>query len=903
MRRYFFLASLLMAGFGMVGAWLVARDPTNIIASITNFEDFLLSPWMLATYSVSGALFAFGCWYFRSSPARARRAADPAVPERRQGRRLAVVFACFALALTAIGFFFVQDLYAAFRTERFSQQAAVARLKAQQVDKWLFERSIDTELLAASLKSLPLNRMPADREVAQIASLLLAEFLSGQKERMAVTLFALDGKVLLHAGDGRAPDAETTQAAIDLAKDRRSKLRILDVHIDNDLTTASKVRMGFLAPVMTDSLAGSVDAILAVLIDPSLDLLPQIAVWPTQGPTSETLLVRRDGDNVTYITPPKLIEPMPGFLEYRLPVSQTDRPAVMAVLEGKGVREGIDYRGVEQLSASDRVTGVPWTVVTKTDTDEVMQPLRRKITTIVIVIGVTLLLAAGLMVTLWRGQIASQVAFRERVLEKRHATSEHFAQLTRLARDIILLLDPNDHIVEANQAAVTAYGYSEQELLTSGISSLRPPEEQGKSEDQWRGAEATDGVLFETVHQRKDGTTFPVEVSGRTLDIDGKRYRQAFIRDISKRKNLEQQVVRLSRVQRALLVASSNLLRAESETQLYETMCNVLIDLGGYRMAAVALPSDDAGQTIRYGAIAGVDDGYLELAKLSWGHGPSGQGPTGIAFRSGEIQINQDFATNPQMTSWREEARKHGYGSSISLPLRTSGIVFGVLILCAAETNAFDTQEVSVLAQLTQDISYGITYLRATARRIDAGRTVVRLSKVNAALQGATRVLLRTRSSAEIYQEICEVLVQFGGYRLASIATPNDDAGKTVRFVAIAGSDDGYLAQTAITWGDGARSRGPTGAALHTGLVQTHQDFANNATMAPWREEALKHGLRASIGLPIRRAGRTIAALTIYAEEPHAFESDEVIQLTALAEDISWAMAMKSEQPGAGSLS
>jgi GAF domain-containing protein len=61
--------------------------------------------------------------------------------------------------------------------------------------------------------------------------------------------------------------------------------------------------------------------------------------------------------------------------------------------------------------------------------------------------------------------------------------------------------------------------------------------------------------------------------------------------------------------------------------------------------------------------------------------------------------------------------------------------------------------------------------------------------------------------------------------------------------------------------------------------------------VAPWREEALKRGYRASISLPLVAGGETFAALTLYAEQPNAFDAEEVSGLTALAEDISYAVA------------
>ncbi len=73
------------------------------------------------------------------------------------------------------------------------------------------------------------------------------------------------------------------------------------------------------------------------------------------------------------------------------------------------------------------------------------------------------------------------------------------------------------------------------------------------------------------------------------------------------------------------------------------------------------------------------------------------------------------------------------------------------------------------------------------------------------------------------------------------------------------------------------------------------QSFATDPAMAPWREQALKHGYQACIGVPLKIAGETFAALTLYASQPNAFDSEEVVLLVALAEDISYAVSRLRE--------
>jgi PAS domain S-box-containing protein len=134
----------------------------------------------------------------------------------------------------------------------------------------------------------------------------------------------------------------------------------------------------------------------------------------------------------------------------------------------------------------------------------------------------------------------------ERQREERAALVGHIDKLFRLARDVILLIDPSGNMVEANDAAVAAYGYSLDELRGMNIRDLRTVEAQAAIDRDWQGASGPLGLLFETVNRRKDGSTFPVEVSAQTIDIEGKPYRQSFIRDITERKRAGRRTGRCS---------------------------------------------------------------------------------------------------------------------------------------------------------------------------------------------------------------------------------------------------------------------------------------------------------------------------------------------------------------------
>lgn len=123
------------------------------------------------------------------------------------------------------------------------------------------------------------------------------------------------------------------------------------------------------------------------------------------------------------------------------------------------------------------------------------------------------------------------------------------------ARDIILFIRRDGRIVDANEAAEKAYGYKREELLSMTIYHLRAPETAPLVAEQMSRADSR-GILFETVHRRKDGSTFPVEVSSRGATIDGQRLLLSIIRDISDRKRAERALQESEERFRALSAAT-----------------------------------------------------------------------------------------------------------------------------------------------------------------------------------------------------------------------------------------------------------------------------------------------------------------------------------------------------------
>ncbi|MCG2575830.1 bacteriohemerythrin [Dechloromonas sp. XY25] len=221
--------------------------------------------------------------------------------------------------------------------------------------------------------------------------------------------------------------------------------------------------------------------------------------------------------------------------------------------------------------------------------------------------------------------------------------------------------------------------------------------------------------------QTRDGGWIWLESTGKIVSRDdhGRPLRIIGIHtDISARKKADQEQHRLNRALRLLSECNLALVRNDDEAKLLDDICRLIVDSGGYLMAWVGFAEHDAEKSVRPVAQSGCTAGYLENIRVSWdGAAELGQGPIGMAIRSGKPSINADLLTNPQMEPWRDAAMQRGYRSSIALPLRGDDEMLGALSVYAAEADSFGRDEVGLLEELAANLSFGILALRTRHQR------------------------------------------------------------------------------------------------------------------------------------------------------------------------------------------
>jgi len=115
-----------------------------------------------------------------------------------------------------------------------------------------------------------------------------------------------------------------------------------------------------------------------------------------------------------------------------------------------------------------------------------------------------------------------------------------------------------------------------------------------------------------------------------------------------------------------------------------------------------------------------------------------------------------------------------------------------------------------------------------------------RLNRSWHVLSACNQALAQAFSEQELLQQICDVIVQMGAYRFAWIGYAEPDAGKTVRPMAHAGYEAGYLSNIRVAWSDELSGRGPTGTAIRENRACVIADVENDPRFLPWRDAAVQ---------------------------------------------------------------
>jgi diguanylate cyclase (GGDEF)-like protein/PAS domain S-box-containing protein len=451
-----------------------------------------------------------------------------------------LVFLLLLLAIVGVGYYVFQQQARHLKEGAQRELATIADLKAEQVANWRSERQGDAQatshdyFLESAVAQWFQEGSPPGERRQRILDRLTA--LQRAYDYQDVVLLDDQGTLRLSTADASPAVSGTTR---DLAIEamRTGAILFSDLHRAEE-EPGQPIRFDLLAPLLDEN--GQALGVLLFRIDPDRFLFPLIQSWPTPSASAETMLVERSGNDVLYLN--ELRHQKHAALAMRFPITEEPLASAIAARGQEQVFEGVDHRNVPVLAATRKIPGFPWIIIAKEDLKEVYAPIHER-TLLTAELTVVLVALAGMLTALWLREKSSHMAAREYQSRlERQALIQHFDYLAKYANDIIFLYDSDFRIVEMNDRALAAYGYTREELLGLHISELRTPEAAVEFDRHRQQLEERGDLVYETQAMRKDKTVFPVEVSARMIVTEGRTFYQCIIRDITERKLAEEEL-------------------------------------------------------------------------------------------------------------------------------------------------------------------------------------------------------------------------------------------------------------------------------------------------------------------------------------------------------------------------
>lgn len=167
------------------------------------------------------------------------------------------------------------------------------------------------------------------------------------------------------------------------------------------------------------------------------------------------------------------------------------------------------------------------------------------------------------------------------------------------------------------------------------------------------------------------------------------------------------------------------------------------------------------------------------------------------------------------------------------------------------------------------------------------------LARANRALRAramTNEALMRVRTEEELLQSATRIIVETGGYRIAGVGYAEDDAEKSIKPIAWAGIEKGWIVEGIQTWADTELGQRPISRAIRSGKPELARDISLDAAYANWRDTAAKRGYASNLALPLSDGTRIFGVLSIYARELNAFDTEEIRLLVELADNLAFGI-------------
>lgn len=747
--------------------------------------------------------------------------------------RLFFAFVTLSIIVTAIGLVAYALVADSIRQREYQQLSAIAEFKKDQIINWLAERRddiqvyLDTPFFAEALSNVMAGTALNNDE--QLAFRL--DVTRKAHGYVGTEILTLDGQVVADSGNTGGHGAEF-QAAARRALEQSGPV-LLDLHRPDP---AGPVRLAYVAAVR-DVHRHERPAVgwVVFTVDPERAFYPMLGAWPTTSTSGETFIVRRDGDDVLFLSNLRHRNDKP--LSLRFPLSRREVPAVQAVTRGNGTYEGVDYRGKPVLTATRQIAGTPWMLLSKIDQVEVFAEIRiaGEICSALILSGI--IIVGLVLVMAWRNlRLRNQVQL-----------DQHLRKIASMIPGALvsccLLRDGSFHIPYISDGARDLIGLGADRLQADGTRffDLMAAGERGLFERSLtEAARSQQTWCFEwRIHHPVKGERWIAAEALPQSQADATIVWHGHLQDITERKTIE-------------TILREKLDLQDQFTKVVASVPGLVCSFRWRRDGQTSMPYASPAIADLFGLLPEevADDAEPIFARIA----PEDTERVSASM-VGSVQV---------MTAWRGRFR-------FQHPAKGERWIEGHGVPKREADNSI----------LWHGYLHDVTESKQTEITLGLTNRVLRArNQSNLALLHAVDEISYLRDACGIIVDVCDHTMMWIGYA-------DHGPERRVLPVAMAGLDHGYLEGADITWRNDKSGQGPVGTAIRTHRPIVCQNISDDPMFAPWRGEALQRGYYSCVALPLVAGSDVLGALAIYSSVPDAFPEDEIQVLSDIAGDIA----------------
>ncbi|NOJ48579.1 bifunctional diguanylate cyclase/phosphodiesterase [Bradyrhizobium archetypum] len=356
------------------------------------------------------------------------------------------------------------------------------------------------------------------------------------------------------------------------------------------------------------------------------------------------------------------------------------------------------------------------------------------------------------------------------------------------------------------------------------------------------------------------------------------------------RKNGEHTMRRLNRMFGAISATNEAILRAKTEQELYQRVCDAAVYSGKSAATVVLLAQPDSIWLKPVAGTGAIVEQIMQAPFSIDANNPYGKGVCGKAFRTQQPSVNNDILASTQGQPWHQAARDTGVTACVAVPLIKADESVGVLMFFVGKLWAEDEEIVALMARIAENVSFALdNFERASAKaRADAQKE--RLARMLAALSATNEAIVRATSRAELFELVCEAAAKGGRFNSTSILLARPDSYDT-DLVAVAGPTSDNMRRVKVsTNANVPEGRGLCGNAFRSKRACIANDLRADPRGSAFRQFIHSDGAMSGAAFPLLISGEPVGVMFFISSEKDTFTPEFAELLQRLTENVSFAL-------------